>query len=89
MTLKRERRLPHFGEGKIVLDNLTNERRIDRCPNCGTQRLRRWSELDEEEREVVRRLPASADFSFKERVARRLWCVRCWHEETSSAQIEA
>jgi hypothetical protein len=44
--------------------------------------LRAWSELDEEQREVVRRLPASAVYSLEERTARHLWCARCWHEET-------
>jgi len=81
--------LPPFGEGKIVLDNVMNEHRIDRCSRCNAEQLRGWSELDEEEREVVRRLPASAGHTIAERAARRLWCVRCWHEETGSAQIDA
>jgi hypothetical protein len=51
--------------------------------------LRAWRELDEEQREVVRRLPASADFTIEERAARRRWCVRCWHEETHSAAQDA
>jgi hypothetical protein len=50
------------------------------CPRCGEGRLRSWQELDEEEREVVRRLPASADFTLQERTATRRWCTRCWHE---------
>jgi hypothetical protein len=58
------------------------------CPRCRAARLRAWSELDEEEREVVRRLPASADYSQAERAARHLWCVRCWHEETGGARRE-
>ena len=63
-------------------DNLTNEQRVGRCPRCAAGSLRAWSELDEEQREVVRRLPASAVYSLAERAARHLWCVRCWHEET-------
>ncbi|HEX8097315.1 MAG TPA: hypothetical protein VF507_04740 [Pyrinomonadaceae bacterium] len=55
--------------------------RRDRCPRCGEGRLRHWRELDEEEREVVRRLPASADYALEERAARRRWCPLCWHEE--------
>jgi len=81
--------LPPFGEGEIVLDNVMNEHRIDRCSGCNAEQLRGWSELDEEEREVVRGLPASADHTIAERAARRLWCVRCWHEEASSARREA
>lgn len=60
-----------------------------RCPRCDAPRLRSWGELTEEEREVARRLPASADFSIEERAARRLWCARCWHEETREAEREA
>ncbi|HYO62185.1 MAG TPA: hypothetical protein VER08_00870 [Pyrinomonadaceae bacterium] len=54
----------------------------DLCPRCHSGRLRAWDELDEAGREVVRRLPASADFPLRERAARRRWCPRCWHEET-------
>src|SRR5207253_9299096 len=52
------------------------------CQRCGTQRLRTWLELTDDEREVVRRLPASADYSFEERKARHRWCTRCWYEDT-------
>jgi hypothetical protein len=55
------------------------------CPLCDATRLRPWNELSDEEREVVRRLPASAAFPHEERAARHLWCVRCWHEETGGA----
>jgi len=66
-----------------------NAENKDACPRCDAPRLRSWSELDEAEREVVSRLPASADFSIEERVTRHLWCVRCWHEETGGARREA
>ncbi len=55
-----------------------------RCPRCGEGPLKAWYELSEEEREVVRRLPASADYLLDARTARRRWCTRCWHEETGS-----
>jgi hypothetical protein len=58
------------------------------CPRCAAARLRTWSELDEEECEVVRRLPVSVDYAIEERAARHLWCVRCWHEETREARHE-
>lgn len=58
-----------------------NRTQSDRCPRCRMERLRAWSELTDEEREVVRRLPASADYSIDERTtARHRWCPRCWHE---------
>ncbi|HEV7904181.1 MAG TPA: hypothetical protein VGO96_10095 [Pyrinomonadaceae bacterium] len=71
-------------------DNLLNEQRAGRCPRCDAAgSLRAWSELEDEEREVVRRLPASAVYSQEERAARHRWCVRCWHEETGGAPLEA
>jgi protein-disulfide isomerase len=69
-------------------DNSIDEPRTGRCPRCRAA-LRAWSELDDDEREVVRRLPASADHSPAERAARHLWCTRCWHEETGGARREA
>jgi hypothetical protein len=60
------------------------------CRRCAApQRPRAWGELNEEDREVVRRLPASAELSIEERAARRLWCVRCWHEEAGGGPREA
>ncbi|HKC65397.1 MAG TPA: hypothetical protein VKB86_17275 [Pyrinomonadaceae bacterium] len=59
-----------------------------RCPRCGDGKLSSWNELSDEEREVVRRLPASADYSLDERKATHRWCTRCWHEETESAPFD-
>lgn len=53
-----------------------------RCPGCGEGRLKTWSELGDEEREVVLRLPGSADYSAAERQSSHRWCPRCWHEST-------
>lgn len=52
------------------------------CPRCDAGRLSGWSELNDEEREVVNRLPASADYSIEERAARHRWCTRCWLEDS-------
>jgi len=60
-----------------------------KCPRCGEGRLRGWGELSDEEREVVKRLPASADYSLDERRATLRWCTNCWHEETESATFDA
>ena len=43
--------------------------------------MRTWEELNDEEQEVVRRLPASADFPEATRQATHRWCTRCWQEE--------
>jgi hypothetical protein len=61
----------------------------DKCTRCGEGRLSSWQELTEEEREVTRRLPASADYDTEERRARHRWCTRCWHEETQAGEKRA
>lgn len=55
----------------------------NQCPRCGAGRMRAWSELSDEEHEVVRRLPASADYSLEVRQSTHRWCPRCWYEEGS------
>ena len=57
------------------------------CPRCGAGPLRTWSELNDEEQELVRRLPASADYSLEQRQATHRWCRRCWYEASSGAPI--
>lgn len=52
-----------------------------RCPKCGENTLRTWDELGDDEREIVRRLPGSADYSADERKSLHQWCTLCWHEE--------
>lgn len=55
----------------------------EQCPRCHNLRLKSWSELNDEEREVVKRLAKSADYSLDERQADHRWCTRCWHEEVN------
>jgi hypothetical protein len=59
------------------------------CPRCGVGRLRSWQELDTEERELARRLPASAEYKLSERRAAHRWCRRCWYEATSEGETVA
>jgi hypothetical protein len=59
------------------------------CPRCGAGRVRAWSELTDEDREVVRRLPASADYSLEVRQTSHQWCTRCWYEEISGVTHDA
>jgi hypothetical protein len=56
----------------------------NRCPRCEA-RLRSWAELSDEEREVVQRLPASADQTLDERKGRHRWCTRCWFEDSDES----
>jgi hypothetical protein len=62
-------------------DYATSGQGAGRCPRCGEGFLRAWYELSGDEREVVERLPGSADFTLEERMARFYWCTRCWYEE--------
>jgi hypothetical protein len=45
--------------------------------------MQTWDELNADEREVVKRLPASAEYSAAERQAMHRWCTRCWYESNS------
>ncbi len=53
-----------------------------RCPRCAEGVMRSWDELSDAEREVVKRLPASADYRTAVREATHRWCTRCWFEAT-------
>ncbi|HEX8843106.1 MAG TPA: hypothetical protein VF791_00470 [Pyrinomonadaceae bacterium] len=59
------------------------------CPRCHLGRLSSWDELTEEQREVVLRLPASADHTLEERQMIHRWCTTCWHEETENSPEDA
>jgi hypothetical protein len=56
----------------------------EKCPRCDKPGLKAWSELNDEEREVVKRLPASAEYLLEERQASHRWCTRCWFEDLST-----
>jgi hypothetical protein len=55
-----------------------------RCPRCLEGKMKDWHDLSEEEREVVKRLPASAEYSEEERRSAHRWCTRCWFESPNS-----
>jgi hypothetical protein len=54
---------------------------LDSCPRCDKRGLKTWAELNDEEREVVKRLPLSASYPLDERQANHRWCTRCWWED--------
>lgn len=54
------------------------------CPRCDKRGMKSWSELTDEEREAVKRLPLSASYSLEERQATHRWCTRCWYESTAT-----
>lgn len=57
----------------------------NQCPRCGEGQLRSWSDLSEDEQEIVKRLPSSSDYGLAERQARHRWCSRCWYEATDGS----
>jgi len=54
----------------------------DRCPRC-EGRLKSWNELNDEDREMVKRLPSG--YTLAERQARHRWCTRCWYEDSGGS----
>ena len=58
------------------------------CPRCGNQKLKSWTELTDDEKILVEKLPLSADFTKEER-RRNRWCARCWHEFDSGGKVRA
>jgi Zn-finger nucleic acid-binding protein len=50
------------------------------CPKCGGVKFKRWDDLDEEQKMIVERLPASAEFSLENRRQQSRWCTRCFYE---------
>ena len=50
------------------------------CLRCGSQKMKSWEELSDEQKFLVERLPLSADFSPEERKKHR-FCERCWFED--------
>jgi hypothetical protein len=59
------------------------------CPRCHEREMRTWDELSDDEREVVRRLPASADYTAAQRQATHQWCTRCWYEAANHPERRA
>jgi len=55
------------------------------CPRCEKRGLKTWTELNDEQREIVKRLPAAASFDLSERQATHRWCTRCWYEATDTS----
>jgi hypothetical protein len=51
--------------------------------------MKSWSELTDDEKAVVKRLPTPADLSEEERQANHRWCTRCWYENTQPEQQHA
>ena len=49
------------------------------CPRCHHAKIKRWTDLTDEEKFLAERLPMSADFAAKER-KKHLFCPRCWLE---------
>ncbi len=64
---------------KKVMNSLADERI---CPKCHFPKLKSWDELSDEQKFLVERLPASAEYSPDQRKKHR-FCERCWFEDPS------
>ena len=53
------------------------------CPQCQYPAMKRWEELNEEQKMLAERLPASASLSIEQR-KKNLFCPRCWFEQTAN-----
>lgn len=76
----------HCGRGIIALVN----KNLDliaaaECPKCGGAKFKRWDELDGEQKMLIEKLPASAEFSLKQRKQHSRWCTRCFYEDLTVA----
>ena len=82
MTLMREapKLVSRGASAKLHDEHMTGK---DSCPRCDKRGLKSWSELTDEERLVVKRLPLSANYPLEERQAKHRWCTRCWYEDKS------
>jgi hypothetical protein len=58
-----------------------------RCTRCGEGTIKSWSELNDGEREVVKRLAGSADHKASERQSTHQWCTRCWYESVGDETL--
>jgi hypothetical protein len=66
-----------------------NEKSSQRfCPKCGSPKIKRWSDLTEDEKFIVERLPASGEFSSEER-RRHRFCSRCFYEDKAAETEKA
>jgi hypothetical protein len=53
------------------------------CPKCHYPLMKSWEELNEEQKMLAERLPASAETSLAQR-KKNLFCPRCWFEQTAN-----
>ncbi len=50
-----------------------------RCPRCGSNRMKDWAELNDDEKLLAKSLPMSAEHPLMTRKKHR-FCTICWFE---------
>lgn len=60
------------------MENLETE---NICPRCGSSKMKSWSELSDEQKFLVERLPKNVEYSSETRKKHR-FCTQCWFEES-------
>jgi ribosomal protein S27AE len=58
------------------------------CPKCGSPKIKSWPELTDEQKMLVKSLPASTEYPLSQRKKHR-FCTRCWFENFDQDQIIA
>lgn len=53
------------------------------CPKCGSAKLKSWHELTDDQKMLVKSLPASAEYPFQMRKNHR-FCTKCWFETSDN-----
>jgi len=53
------------------------------CPRCDAPKMKDWQELTDEQKFLVERFPASAEFTKAQRKKHR-FCTRCWYEKSET-----
>lgn len=59
-----------------------------KCPKCQSASMKAWSELTDEQKFLVERLPGNVDFTTDERKKHR-FCTRCWFETDNAGPVTA
>ena len=58
-----------------------------RCTRCGEGKIKAWSDLNDEEREVVKRLPSAVGHQTVDGQPMPRWCTRCWYESVGDETL--
>jgi len=53
---------------------------LNKCPRCGAMKVKTWNELTEDEKRLIKALPAAGEYPLSKRKKHR-FCTRCLFED--------